>query len=212
MMTNNHGKWILSKTDKFWNEIAPNEHVVQIYEDDELFLQMLAGFTGSGINAGDSVIIIATAAHISSLERRLIAHGIYLPVLIESNTYIPIDAQELLSGFMVNGLPDKKLFMDLVSVILQKAIRNNKNVRAFGEMVALLWAEGLIDATIELEKLWNEVTANHKLTLFCAYPKNGFDYDTRRSINDICQTHCKMIEATEKPLTEILYRDVQHID
>ena len=49
-----------SKADTFWGEIAPCDHVVQIYETDEIFINALVGFVGDGINSNDSCIVIAT--------------------------------------------------------------------------------------------------------------------------------------------------------
>jgi NAD(P)H-hydrate repair Nnr-like enzyme with NAD(P)H-hydrate epimerase domain len=54
----------LAKSEIFWGEIAPCDHVLQIYEDDDIFLDALTGFVGGGINAGDAVIVIATATHL----------------------------------------------------------------------------------------------------------------------------------------------------
>jgi len=47
-------------------------------------------------------------------------------------------------------------------------------VHAFGEMVALLCQDGLFDAAVELEGLWNELAARFRFHLFCAYPSRLF--------------------------------------
>ena len=59
----------------FWGEMAPCEHLVQIYEDDDSFLDKLEGFVASGLDAGESVVVIATPGHLSSLHRRLLKRG-----------------------------------------------------------------------------------------------------------------------------------------
>ena len=41
-------------------------------------------------------------------------------------------------------------------------------------MVALLWAEGLKTAAIELEELWNELAESYAFYLHCAYPSAFF--------------------------------------
>ena len=46
----------------------------------------------------------------------------------------------------------------------------HKRVVLFGEMVALLCAEGRMKAAIELEQLWNELIQTHSFHLRCAYP------------------------------------------
>ena len=201
----NYSDWHQSKSDVFWGEIAPCDHVVQIYEDDEVFIDVLAGFVGGGINAGDCVIVIATDSHLKALESRLKNFGVHVDSLIYNNCYIPLDAEKTLAKFMVNGWPDETLFMDVVSKLLTRARKNKRNVRAFGEMVALLWAQGQCGATVHLEHLWNKFCENEIFCLFCAYPKSGFTEDMKVSMQNLCGAHSKMIHASDKPLTELLY-------
>lgn len=205
MVTLNDSDWQLSKADVFWGEIAPCDHVVQIYENDEIFIDVLAGYVGGGINAGDAIIIIATEAHINALETRLRSFAIDVNSLVSNEQYFPLDAQETLDKFMVNDWPDEELFMKLITNLLRKAKKTNRNIRAFGEMVALLWAQGHNGATVQLEHLWNRLSEIESFCLFCAYPRSGFTDDINVSIKGICGAHSKIITARERPLTELAY-------
>jgi hypothetical protein len=208
MSDNNHGGWKHSKANVFWGEIAPCDHVVQIYDTDGVFLDALAGFVGGGINANDVCIVIATPAHLSALEERLTSYGISITGLIADDRYIPLNAEELLSAFIVDGWPDEAAFNSTVSSLLQRARGfSNRKVRAFGEMVAILWAQGNIGATVNLEHLWNKFVTNESFCLFCAYPKAGFTDDIADSMRHICLAHSKMIDGTEKQLTEVIYTE-----
>jgi hypothetical protein len=202
--------WQHSKSDIFWAEIAPCDHVVQIYETDTVFLDALAGFVGGGINAGDCCIVIATESHLKALEDRLTAYGIHIAALRADNRYIPLNAEETLSRFMVNGWPDEALFMTTISEVINKNRTNNRKIRAFGEMVALLWANGLNGATVHLEHLWNKYCEKEKLCLFCAYPRSGFTGDINDSFQHICSAHSIMIEGGQQQLTDIYYRETAH--
>lgn len=163
---------------------------------------------GGGINANDSCIVIATDEHLKALEGKLESYGIHINTLISENRYIPLNAEETLSKFMVNGWPDENLFIQTVSEVIKKARgKKNRNIRAFGEMVAILWAQGNNGATVQLEHLWNEFCLKEPFCLFCAYPKAGFTEDINESMDHICCAHSKMIRGSENKLTEVFYKE-----
>jgi hypothetical protein len=201
--------WSQTSTQVFWGELAPCEHVVQIYENDDAFLDLLTGYVSGGIDSGDSVVVIATASHLNSLNERLTKNGMEVSRLIKSNQYIPLDAEGTLSRFMVNGWPDENLFNHVVSEVIVRAKIDGRQVRAFGEMVAILWAKGLVGATVRLEQLWNRFCENEAFSLFCAYPKSGFIQDAAESVMHICGAHSKMIASAGKGKTDVLYKSVQ---
>jgi hypothetical protein len=180
----------------FWGEISPCEHLVQIYEDDGAFLDCLEGFVHGGLKAGDAVIIIATAVHRQSLEYRLRANGVNLAFAQMEGQYFPFDAEESLSKFMKAGWPDEILFKRFLDSVLERARgKNDRRVRAFGEMVALLWAGGHNGATVRLEHLWHQFCQSAAFSLFCAYPRSGFTQNADVSIREICEAHSKVISA-----------------
>src|SRR5258707_7134750 len=74
------------------------------------------------------------------------------------------------------------------------AVSKESRVVAFGEMVALLWAEGNIDAAIRLEQLWNDLARRHAFSLHCAYPITGFHDKTHAApFLKICSEHSAVI-------------------
>ena len=179
----------------FWGEIPPSEHLVQIYQDDGVILDALEGFGGGGLRTGDCVLVIATAAHLRALEARLTAQGVDVWAARGRDQYIPLDAEDALAQFLVKGWPDAELFEQLVTDLLARARRNGRRVRAFGEMVALLWGQGHNGATVRLEHLWHRLCQTEGFSLFCAYPRIGFTQDAEASIRDICALHSKVIAA-----------------
>lgn len=204
---NNDG-WHKTSNQVFWGEIAPCEHVVQIYENDDVFLDLLCGFVSGGINVGESVVVIATEGHLKSLDDRLEAMGYRVSHLISKHQYIRLNAEETLARFMVNDWPDQNLFNHVVSEVIERAKADDRKVRAFGEMVAILWAKGQVGATMRLEQLWNKFCENEAFCLFCAYPQSGFTQDASESVMHICGAHSKMIAGVGKSTTEVFYKTV----
>jgi len=199
-------EWEFAETRIFWGEIAPTDHVVQIYENDESFLTTLEGFVISGLEAKESVVLIATSQHIAALSHRLSKAGIVIDTYIADDRLILLDAEQTLAKFMVNGWPEPRLFEETIMAIIRRAVDKNRRVRAFGEMVALLWAKGEKSATVHLEMLWNRFCETQKLCLLCAYPKNGFTQDANSSAHTICCAHAKMLSGIQKSTTKIFYK------
>ena len=179
----------------FWGEIAPCEHVVQIYENDGAFLDSLEGFVADGVAGGDAVVVIATPPHLEALRRRIVERGIDVIAAENEDRYIALTAKEALSEFIVDGWPDDALFHAMIDRILKRAQAGARRVRAFGEMVALLWAQGHNGATVRLEHLWGQICRERLLSLFCAYPRTGFTRDAADSIREICATHSRVVHA-----------------
>jgi hypothetical protein len=208
-LKNSNDGWAQSTNEVFWGEIAPCEHVVQIYENDESFIDLLSGFVTSGIIAGECAVVIATAAHLTALEERLVALEYSIPSLIAQAKYLPLDAEKTLSKFMVHNWPDEHLFHKVISDVLGKAKANGRRIRAFGEMVAVLWAKGQVGATIRLEHLWNKFCESDAFCLFCAYPQSGFTQDAAESVTHICHAHTKMITQMAPNKSDVLYKPVK---
>lgn len=176
-----------------WGEIAPSEHLVQIYQEDGAVLDSLESYVIGGLRSGDGVVVVATANHIVDLENRLQAQDIDLASARRSNQFIALDAEECLYKFMVGDWPDTALFDQLVMSVLNRAGQGGRRVRVFGEMVAVLWAQGFSGATIRLEQLWEQACRRESFSLLCAYPRAGFTNDAQESIREICAAHSKVL-------------------
>jgi hypothetical protein len=178
--------------DVFWGELSACDHCVQIYEDDGVFLDALEGFVAGGIRQGDAIILIATPLHLHGLKCRLEQNGFDVNAAIARDQYIALDARETLAKFMVNGWPDDELFAKLIDDLLARGRARHRRVRAFGEMVAMMWADGLCGATVRLEHLWARLCAEKEFSIFCAYPKTGFTENATEAISSVCAAHSRL--------------------
>jgi hypothetical protein len=199
--------WKNSNMQDFWSEVASADHLVQFYDHEKSFLDTLEGFVGSGLLAGENVIVIATRQHLDSLNSRLQGQGFDLIHLVATDQYVPLEATDTLNLFMVNDKPDKSLFDFHIKGLLRQATLNGKKVRAFGEMVAVLWDDGHFDATVQLEQLWHDLHQQGAFSLFCAYPKSSMPLSTTH-LHAICHSHTMIIDGESGPATEIQYHHI----
>ena len=94
---------------------------------------------------------------------------------------------------MVDGMPDKALFDKVIGTLVRNAAKRGR-VRIFGEMVAVLLAEGNPAASLRLEDLWNELRQTQPFSLFCAYSIGGMSKSGKDSfMADVCHGHSRVI-------------------
>jgi len=150
-------------------------HLVQYYEQESFLYDRVTAFMSDGLCGSDAAVLIATSAHRDGVESRLRAKGLDLQHLAADGRYHALDARETLSQFMVDGSPDPHRFASTIGPVIRTARSGDRRVLAFGEMVALVWAEGNRDAAIRLEELWNALAREETFALLCAYPIMSFD-------------------------------------
>jgi PAS domain S-box-containing protein len=178
----------------------PSNHSVQFYVEDTALLDSLSRLIGTALGTGDAAVAIATKAHLNGLARRLKARGLDLTRVTETGRYIPWDARETLLRFVSEGWPDAVRFAEIIGNVIERARSvaegDEPRVFAFGEMVAILWAEGKPGSALYLEQLWNDLVKKHSFTLRCAYPIKAFGREEHgEPFLKICAEHSTVIPA-----------------
>jgi len=181
-----------------WHDHDFHGHVVQFYTGDAALLGAVSRFIGTALGAGDAAVVIATRAHRDQLFQQLKERGFDVSGTVRQGRLIAVDAAETLSRFMLDGWPDPERFASVVGGFFDqlRAVTGTERPRvaAFGEMVALLWAEGHSEAAIRLEELWNDLARTHSFSLHCAYPITNFNRDEDGdAFLRICAAHSAVI-------------------
>jgi hypothetical protein len=162
--------WQVAEPERFWRQIAREQHILHTYSNAEDLISTLFTFVDDGFKSNDAVLLISTAEHRQMLDDKLRQEGHNVFSLRLRDQYICIDALEMLAEFTINGYPDPLLFRYTIADLIKRAKRSQRRVRAFGEMVAILWSDGNREGAIALEKLWNNYLDIEPFTLLCAYP------------------------------------------
>jgi hypothetical protein len=166
------------KTITDWSALGDRLHAVQFYEADEVLVELISRFAGTALVTGDSAIVIATRKHREGVAQQLRKRGLDISVAEAQGRYIPLDAGRTVAKIMRDGKPDAVKCEEHLGRIIRAATKaadgGRQRVVAFGEMVALLWAQGKIEDAIRLEELWNGLSERYAFSLCCAYPMRGF--------------------------------------
>jgi PAS domain S-box-containing protein len=184
-----------------WSQMREAEHFVQFYENDAFLVESVTGYVGAALREGDCALVVATTAHRAEIERKLIASRINVEAAEAAGRYVAFDARDALSQFMVDGAVDYEKLEATLGEALTKLLEHGRRIHVFGEMVALLWADGDRDSAIALEQHWNEIAKQHRFPLFCAYPIEAFASETDTStFETVCNCHTRVI-PTERYAT-----------
>jgi hypothetical protein len=212
MMDARSENWTRITTSEFWNSLGPTEHVVEIYDDDRSYINLLEGFGAGGFAVNDCVVVIGTEEHLQAYEDRLRFKGHNVFELKLQDQYVPLNAHDTLNEFMIKNWPDEVLFKYIMKRHMARARTMKRNVRVFAEMSSLLWTLGNIGGTVQLEHLWNELCQREGISLFSMYPEKLFPQSALESILDICGSNARMIKLPTDSSYEILYREMRYRD
>jgi len=136
-------------------------------------MDALTRFVSDGLALEEGVIVIAAPQRRRRLRECLRHAGFDVSHPQLANLVLFLDAAETLKRFMVNGWPDRQRFSATIADAVGRVAAPGRKVRAFGEMVVLLWESRAYEATVRLEYLWDEFCAGNRLTLLCGYPESA---------------------------------------
>jgi hypothetical protein len=173
-----------------------NNHVVYFYEEQNDLIDRLMEFVKRGLEAWETVFVIATEVHRTELQTRLMANHLMGPSASTGGHYVPLDASATLSLFMYQGWPDERMFFNAMDSLIGPQIEGHP-VRIYGEMVSVLMANHNDLAAIQLERLWEKflVRTTQNCSLLCGYDKLEFQVSARQfTLNQICACHDEMVD------------------
>jgi hypothetical protein len=153
-------------------------HLVQFYDADPgALIRNVAEFIDDGLQKGESVVIIATPEHSDAfLEALGASRGQHD---MRTRQLVFLDADATIELYMTDGQPDWRRFEHAIGGTIRglRRARPATGLRAYGEMVGILWAAGKVDAAVQVEKYWNVLLGGDDFTLFCGYPIDVFADD-----------------------------------
>jgi anti-sigma regulatory factor (Ser/Thr protein kinase) len=179
--------------------VEPGDHVVSFYESESDLAATVGRYLAAALLAGEQAIVIATPAHTEAFEAELFDAGVDLHDVRQSGRLVTLDAAVMLASFMRADGVDRRAFLRVVGGAVRDAVESGRPVRAYGEMVALLWAAGNVAGAIELETLWNELGTELPFSLFCSYHQEAVSGSEHSdALHQVCHLHTSVVEASAR--------------
>lgn len=189
-----------------WPELlrhpGARDHMVQVYQDRDFLIDAVSLYVCAGLRAGEAAIVIVRPEHRNRLVDALAREGVH-----PSPALKVLDADATLAAFMVDGIPEWTAFHKLIGGAIAEMRLQYPGVRAYGEMVDILWQRGDKPAAIRLEEFWNEIGKLQTFSLLCAYAMDPLRGDTYAGLESICRCHTHLIPARDYgELNEAVYQ------
>jgi hypothetical protein len=163
-----------------------------------------------GFLRGDGLLFFATPKRRESLAGHLAHLGVDVGTAVLDKQLALLDANEVLSAFMIDGEPHWPRFQDTISNALKLARPRgpSSQVSAYGEMVGVLWEAGQTEAAIRLEECWNQFLHGTGMKLFCGYPIDVFGTEFHADhVHDVLRVHNEVFSAGPNcDVRDALYR------
>jgi hypothetical protein len=173
------------------------EHLVRFYDTDDELVNTVVPFLAAGLDADESVLVIATEHHRHAFERELALMDVGLEQAITAGTFVAVDATEILDFMQENGSGEITTdnFEASMGMLVRRHLASGRGLRVYGEVVALLWDRGEASAAVALEAMWNELQRRHPFRLFCGYPVVSAPAQLE-AVQRVCRAHSLVLPAT----------------
>jgi anti-sigma regulatory factor (Ser/Thr protein kinase) len=170
------------------------DHVVHLYECDSELVEAVTGYVAAAVESDEVTIVIATAAHREAFVLGLGGCGIDAVEACAGERLLFLDAAGTMAAFMSGGQIDHDAFHEVIGGLLRAAARSGRGVRAYGEMVSLLWDAGDVVGAIELETLWNDLGRELPFSLYCSYPAASVSGSGHaEALHEVCHLHSSVL-------------------
>jgi two-component system, NarL family, response regulator NreC len=173
--------------------VGERGHAVQFHMKDRHFLDEVSRFVGGMLRSGELVVVAATEETRTGLAQRLVERGIDVAAIAAQGQYVVSDADESLAQFMRNGHPDPDLVAGIVSDLDRLRVSSrgpHSRLTLFGEMAVSLCRDGNIEAVVEVENIWSDLTRHLPFLTVCSYPGECFQHPkSRQFFPDVCAVH-----------------------
>ena len=177
---------------------AGTEHLAQLYRDQSFLNELVGEYVATGLAHGEGVVLIAAAGHREGFVGELERLGAYPAEAAARGQLLWLDAEQTLADLTAGGSLDWQRFHAAIGGLIARLRLEYPAVRAYGEMVDLLWQRGEQDTAIRLEEFWNELASLQTFSLLCAYrmdPLDGSAYPG--ALECVCRLHTHLIPARD---------------
>jgi DNA-binding NarL/FixJ family response regulator len=148
-------------------------HTAHFHHDDQRMLNAASRFIEATFHAGEPVVVVGTERTRLAIAQHMESRGVDLQALLRRQQYMVADAGEALASVMIGDRPDHDRLAATVDGLERSRLAfGNGQTRlvVFGEMAGPLCRMGNVEAALDIEHTWSQLTAPLRIFTVCSYP------------------------------------------
>lgn len=177
-----------------------HHHDVQIYSERHELAARVADFLTEGFERGDGCLVLATAESVRAVAPLLAGCGLPVETLQAQRRLALGDAEQIVDEICAEAEPSAAALEAVVVRLTDELDAPSGRIRAYGELVDVLWHRGARAESERLEEHWNRLLERRRIDLLCGY--HADDPFARDLHLDLVPRVCRTHEAVMLPADE----------
>lgn len=179
-------------------------HLVQLYRDDGFLRSAVALWAARSLRGSGGAVCIGTPEHAELLREGLLDLELPVTRLEREGRLLFLDADATMRAFIdetgPREAPFRRVLGDALSSVRFACGGETPEVRAWGEMVNMLWQRGHLAHAQRLEDMWNRAIDDEPgLRLLCSYEADAFEPETHLGLGRaLCHGHSRVIPVEDE--------------
>jgi hypothetical protein len=172
-------------------------HTLQLFDSTQSRAKAVSEYVTRAVNAGATVLVVATSRTRSMLLEELRRSGIDVDRLIDENRIRVLNAPKTVDALLRRDWPEPALLDATLGIVIAELAGGSAPLFVYDEMADILAERGLHRAARRLEQLWNALVTRDQFELLCGYTSGHFGNERTADI----------LEAIRSQHSDVVVRD-----
>jgi two-component system cell cycle sensor histidine kinase/response regulator CckA len=169
---------------------AQPAHLLTLYRTDGFLCGRVAAWLAEALRGDGGAIALTEARYHAHLRQALALEGVDADALTAAGRLVILDAAATLARILASGPPTTEAVRRVAGPWLDSVrAASGPEIRAYGDMVNVLWERGQPDVALVLEQIWHELLQGTQVELLCGYRADPLSVGRVQGLQALCGAH-----------------------
>ena len=167
----------LHRSEPPWKALLPDEadhdHLAQVYDSDEKLQGAIVSWLAPALADGGGAFMLATRANAAAALERFAGAGPRVREAVSEGRLVILEVEELLErGILGQDAEESKFRAEIEAAVhrMRATLPSpDRPIRAWGELVNVLWQANAREQVARVERCWNRIVSEQGIRLLCSY-------------------------------------------